>query len=506
MHRSGTSALAGVLSKLGCELPATPMAASTSNAKGFFESVAVRDFNEEVLASASSSWDDFTPFHDGWLQSPEAPAFIERAVALLRSEFGDSPLFVLKDPRICRIVPFWTAVLERYGCAVKPILTIRNPLEVGDSLLRKKNFTEPLSQMIWLRHALDAERSTRGMARFHTSFEQLMVGWESVAEKAQQSLELIWPKPIANVELDVQLFLSGELRHHEDPTARAVTSALLPAWLRDTYDILKRWAEQGENPADHPKLDRIKAEFDIASNAFARIVRSERDKVLRLEEQHLALERSMAEQQAATKAERVLLEEQRQMAAKAGQIALDEQRAATEAARLAIAEQQAAVSAERLALEERLAGLATEAEKQRQAFEAELSAAGANADRLEESLREQASASRAKQERLEAQLATVSAEAEQEVARLKGTVQDQGRRNTLMAAELHQLMEAREALEAELIASRARRKEAARLIARRDAEIQTRYEELAALQRRILRSSPSWRFKQLWRRAKRLAG
>jgi hypothetical protein len=49
-----------------------------------------------------------------------------------------------------------------------------------------------------------------------------------------------------------------------------------------------------------------------------------------------------------------------------------------------------------------------------------------------------------------------------------------------------------------------RRKEAARVIARRDADLQARFEELAALQRYILHSSLSWRSKQLIGRAKRL--
>jgi hypothetical protein len=51
MHRSGTSALAGVLSKLGCKIPASPMPACKSNAKEFFEFAKASDLNDEMMTS-----------------------------------------------------------------------------------------------------------------------------------------------------------------------------------------------------------------------------------------------------------------------------------------------------------------------------------------------------------------------------------------------------------------------------------------------------------------------
>ena len=94
---------------------------------------------------------------------------------------------------------------------------------------------------------------------------------------------------------------------------------------------------------------------------------------------------------------------------------------------------------------------------------------------------------------------------------LQEQLQEQRRQTTLMNAELYQLRQAREDLEfqllrarsellrarSELTASRNRRKEMARVITRRDSEIQLRYRELAALERHILRFSPSWVLKNV---------
>lgn len=277
MHRSGTSALAGVLNKLGCVLPNALMEASSANVKGFFESTAVRELNDEILASAGSSWDDFLPFNPHWLDSPIAGVFLTRATDLLEQDFGTAPLFVLKDPRICRMVPFWTRVLEELGCNVRPILTVRNPNEVVRSLRQKKGFTGPLSQMVWLRHVLDAEAQTRLMLRYNTSYELLIRHWPQVMIEAEHRLELRWPRGVSQAEIAIDGFLSSELRHHRERTDDLVDNPLLVDWLRHAYAIFTRWAESGESSEDYAALDAIRAAFDESGRAFSRLVQAERE-------------------------------------------------------------------------------------------------------------------------------------------------------------------------------------------------------------------------------------
>lgn len=107
--------------------------------------------------------------------------------------------------------------------------------------------------------------------------------------------------------------------------------------------------------------------------------------------------------------------------------------------------------------------------------------------------------------------------ADGEVLALKRSLQDQRRRLTLLNAEMQTQIEAREAVQAqlmeaniELAASRDRRKEMARVITDREARIaelnaqlQARYEELAAMQRHVMRWSVTWWLKTLFRRLRR---
>ena len=122
--------------------------------------------DDELIHDAGSHWDDWRTF-DPHALGQERLDFYRREIArLITREFGTVPLFVLKEPRISRMVPFYTDVLENeLGLDVRYVLTSRNPLSVAASLRRRNGFTLQYSSLVWPRHQLDAERATRGRRR-----------------------------------------------------------------------------------------------------------------------------------------------------------------------------------------------------------------------------------------------------------------------------------------------------------------------------------------------------
>jgi len=66
MHRSGTSALAGVLKILGLESGGNLMKPLDSNPKGFFENEKIFEINDGILHSLHSRWDDTDELPDNW--------------------------------------------------------------------------------------------------------------------------------------------------------------------------------------------------------------------------------------------------------------------------------------------------------------------------------------------------------------------------------------------------------------------------------------------------------
>jgi len=295
MHRSGTLALTGMLSQLGCDLPESLMQPSPRNEKGFFESVSIRDFNQEVLKSAGTSWDGYEAVNEGWLTSPVARKFHERALDVLQQQFGSSPFFALKDPRICRMLPFWRGVLEDFDCEVKPILTVRQPMEVAASLKARDNCDVAMGQMIWLRHVLEAERQTRGVVRFHTSYDSLLANWAMVANQMQDGLGFSWPTGLEQVAGNVSKFLTPDLRHHLVASNQIRDDPLVNVWVRTAYDVLRGWAEHGENAEDYTRLDTVLSEFNTAVRGFRSVVQEEQSHSADLQAAKDVLEREHEE-------------------------------------------------------------------------------------------------------------------------------------------------------------------------------------------------------------------
>ncbi|MDX3901018.1 MAG: hypothetical protein QHC40_10995 [Sphingobium sp.] len=271
MHRSGTSALARVLNLLGCDLPRTLMPGAHGNPQGHWESNAIAALNDALLQSGGSSWDDWLEFNPQWYQSPVADDFKARALQVLQEEYGASPLFVLKDPRNCRLTRFWFQVLDEAQVEPLIVLPIRNPLEVAESLEIRDSFPFDLAVLLWLRHVLDAEHGSRGRRRIFLTYEALLDDWTSLADAMKQTLDIQWPRLSIKAGMDVNAFLDKGNRHHVHSQQHVMANAMLSQWVREANSVLAKWAAEGENASDFAKLDTVRLELNAAGPAFARL-------------------------------------------------------------------------------------------------------------------------------------------------------------------------------------------------------------------------------------------
>ncbi|NKI99131.1 hypothetical protein [Novosphingobium sp. SG707] len=288
MHRSGTSALTRVFALLGAGLPATLLGGNPTNPAGHWESDAVRAFNDAILAQVGSDWFDWLPVHDGWSRSLGYQGDVARARDVLRAEFGDAPLFALKDPRMCRLAGFWLDVLDAEGVEAAIVMPLRNPLEVADSLARRDGVDAQVALLVWLRHVLEAEAATRGRARLVVRYDQVLDQWAHVADRVERELGVVWPRVPLGVGEEVEAFLSQDLRHHRRSDRAVVDNPLVSAWVRRAYGVLLGWAQGGERACDYGELDAVRAALDEAGPGFARPLR-------RIAQQQRALEELQAQ-------------------------------------------------------------------------------------------------------------------------------------------------------------------------------------------------------------------
>ncbi|NBW87979.1 MAG: sulfotransferase family protein, partial [Planctomycetia bacterium] len=188
MHRSGTSALTGMLGAMGAALPGDPMPATADNPTGYWESQGIARLNNRLLESAGTRWNDDAAIPPAWFADPARDRDRDEARRLLDDAFAAATLFALKDPRLCRLLPFWREVLSAAGIDRSAVLVLRDPLEVARSLAARQDVPEfrpaaiactNRALLLWLRYVLDAERHSRELPRVAVDYARLVSDWHA---------------------------------------------------------------------------------------------------------------------------------------------------------------------------------------------------------------------------------------------------------------------------------------------------------------------------------------
>jgi hypothetical protein len=271
VHRSGTSAFTRVLGLCGATLPTRLLdAIPGDNDKGFWEPSRINSIHEELLRSLESSWDDISDFPQTWFTTHEAENYKNRLLLELKEDFSDTNLFIIKEPRMCRLVPLWSDVLAEFGAEPLVLIPVRNPLEVAASLKARDGFQQEKSLLLWLQNFLAAERDSRLMKRTFISYGQLMDDWKSVVNKISSDLGINWPEHSQENILKINEFLTPNLRHHSFHTKDVETSTKIVTWVKQAY----QWALAATQNAgiDSSLLNEIAEKFEDANSAYFPII------------------------------------------------------------------------------------------------------------------------------------------------------------------------------------------------------------------------------------------
>ncbi len=216
MHRSGTSAVTRVLNLLGADLGQRLMPPMPgSNEKGFWENLDAVDIDERLLAGIGRSWHDVRDLPAGWLQSAAAADASASIKGLIQAEFATTPLWAVKDPRMCRLAPLWLRTLAECDVSPHVLFVVRHPLEVAESLHARDGWPHARSLLLWLQHILEAERATRRCRRVMVTYDQLLRDWSRSMGLVSQALGVAWPRPIDDARAEIEAFLDVGARHHE---------------------------------------------------------------------------------------------------------------------------------------------------------------------------------------------------------------------------------------------------------------------------------------------------
>lgn len=277
MHRSGTSAFARVTSLLGADLPKAVMGPSRGNERGHWEPNRLVACHDRFLQKLGSRWNDWQSIDTGGLPAASLADVKRELSELIDADYPDSSLFVLKDPRLSRLVPFYSELLREKGIEPRFALPIRNPLAVIQSLRERDGMSAGLAGLLWLRHALDAEFATRNASRAIVSYEHLLRDWRPAMQRVGARLSLRWPRPAEDAASDIAAFLTGELQHFAPSKRELAARDDIALWVRHAYRALLDLEANPDDDASIDTLENIRGAFDAASPIFADALQREID-------------------------------------------------------------------------------------------------------------------------------------------------------------------------------------------------------------------------------------
>lgn len=262
MHRSGTSALMRGLHALGVETGDDLLPPAEDNTKGFWEDREIFEFNEHLLRALDSSWDCELPID---FDAPEPQAVAElktQAAELLQRKLASHPVFGIKDPRLCKVLPFWQEVFSTLPVTDKYVICIRNPLAVAASLERRNGFGLAKSLRLWLVHSLPLLLRTCNKPVVVVEYERLLADPARELERVAAALDLtVEPEALAEF---CSAYLDRKLDHFQAP-ARSLEQVAAPIMpLHDVYLALQelaRDAVSAQDPALHDRFRRFEGLF-----------------------------------------------------------------------------------------------------------------------------------------------------------------------------------------------------------------------------------------------------
>jgi len=271
MHRSGTSAFAGAFGCAGLQLPATALPEQPDNPRGFHEAAHLLPINDRALALCGTHWYGIEAIGEERFEGPAADTLIAQISAVLAAEFPGPAAPVLKDPRMCRLMPLWKRALAASCMAPRIVLPLRDPFEVAQSLQARNGFPIDFGLALWLRHILDAEHGSRGARRRFVRYRDLTRAPAETIERIGGTLVDGWAPMTPEQAQRLAHFIDPNL-DHEAARSNGLRKSIFGPWIETAEAAHARLLVDPTDGAAEKQLDSLKTEFDAGGSRFAALI------------------------------------------------------------------------------------------------------------------------------------------------------------------------------------------------------------------------------------------
>jgi len=150
------------------------MPGKEDNEKGFWEDLDVVALNDRALAHLGRNWSSLTPVSESETDRLRKAGFIDEAANLLRRRLDENPRYGFKDPRCARLGAMWREAMSVQPGTSVAVITLRHPLSVADSLLKRDKLGPERSHLLWLDYTLSGLAACTDLPRLVMDYDLLM--------------------------------------------------------------------------------------------------------------------------------------------------------------------------------------------------------------------------------------------------------------------------------------------------------------------------------------------
>ena len=212
MHRSGTSALTGMLHQAGLSAPIDALGATESNPYGYWESSFLVEISNQLLNNLGSDWSQAYSLPAGWYLNSLTTDWLADFLHALPRLFPSGEHLVIKDPRLCLLLEPLLPCFQSELMDVTYLLMLRSPVEVIASLNKSEGTDFKTALLLWIASVLGAERLTRGEQRVVVTYSQLLARPEDVLESCRS----LWGETsLASPSLQPSTFINSSLHRQK---------------------------------------------------------------------------------------------------------------------------------------------------------------------------------------------------------------------------------------------------------------------------------------------------
>lgn len=260
MHRSGTSATARVLNRMGAWL------GSEQNVSRRWEHLPLQEVNERILRACGGHWSAPPALEDGWTSRPEVARLAEPARRAL-ADLTSRETFAWKDPRTCLTYPYWRPMMPAEPIVV---LAYRHPREVVGSLAKRNDFGEAHTLALWERYNHSALHAAAGLRMAVVRYSDLVGDPVGTARRLHDALRS-WGVALPGSPEEAVGEIDPGRRHHSEQGGLAgdCTASQQTMWSY-LASLDERHEPFGADPQSLPELGHQSAELIEARAALWR--------------------------------------------------------------------------------------------------------------------------------------------------------------------------------------------------------------------------------------------